>query len=151
MDTGPKGGVSESPLARWHHKAKGRFLFRDLAPYFPIFRRPGSVPRSQLIVTSESFGPRERSPRFPSLFRHHIRYKSFLVPSVGSQFPECFASSVSGSLKSFVPGSLASPISDAPDGPCLLSPTGRFLFRLIRKILAISVETIGFCGLFLWK
>jgi hypothetical protein len=86
-------------------KAKGRSLFRDFAPFFPIFRRPGSDSRSQLIVISELFGTCERSPPFPVLSLHHIRCKSFLVPSRSSQFPECFWSPVSGSLASSFAGS----------------------------------------------
>jgi hypothetical protein len=47
-------------------KRKGRFLFRDLAPRFPILEDPvGSG--SQLIATSESFGNCERSPRSPNI------------------------------------------------------------------------------------
>jgi hypothetical protein len=46
-------------------------------------------------------------PALPVLFRYSIRCKSFLGPSFSSQFPECFSSPVAGSLRSFVPGSLA--------------------------------------------
>ena len=57
-----------------------------------------------------------------------------------------------------VPGPLSASIPSRPDGPCLLSPTGRFLFRLSRKILAIAFEMHSEfrgifveIGLFLWK
>jgi hypothetical protein len=65
----------------------------------------------------------------PVHFRHSIRCKSFLGPSISSQFPGCFASPVAGSLRNSVPGSLAGPIPGLSDVPCLLSPTGRFLLR----------------------
>jgi hypothetical protein len=69
-------------------------------------------------------------PAFPVPFRHSIRCKSFLVPSVSSQFPGCLpevplafsCESVAGSPRGSVPGSLAGPIPGFPDGPCLLSP-----------------------------
>ena len=95
-------GCLENPLVSfweldlsfvYRAKAKGRSLFRDFAPAFR-FRRSGSVPRSQLLVTSDLFETCERSPLFPVLFRHHIRCTSFLVPSVSSQFPGCCASVV---------------------------------------------------------
>src|SRR3981081_2813241 len=60
-------------------KAKGRFLFRDLAPCFPIFRRSGSAPRSQLLVTSELSGAFERSPRFPYSSVIPFAVRAFLV------------------------------------------------------------------------
>src|SRR5260370_37889695 len=67
--------VSSSTRA-WH-KGKGRFLFRNLAPYFPVFRRSGSVSRSQLIVTSELFGAIELSSRLPYSSVVYLRCKSF--------------------------------------------------------------------------
>lgn len=46
------------------HKAKGRAPCGNSPPSYPIFRRPGSAPRSQLLVTPELFETYERSPRF---------------------------------------------------------------------------------------
>ena len=94
-------------------KAKGRTPFRELAPSIR-FRRPGSVPRSQPIVPSELFGTREP---FGSRFLHSSAVtfvaRAFSVPPVSFQLPECVASPVAGSL----------------NGPRLLSPSGRSLFR----------------------
>jgi len=85
-----KGSVDE--------KSKGRFLFRDLAPLlFPIFRRPGSVPRSQLIVTPEGFGSFEQSSRFPYSSVIPFAARAFLGSCRSIQFPECFASLVADS------------------------------------------------------
>lgn len=134
------------------HKAKGRGPFRDLAPHYPIFRRPGSVPRSQLIVTSELSGAFGRSPRFPYFPSFHsLQELSRAIRR--SQFPECVESFVSDSLASLVPdalskflprfpcefrfrfswssfpGSLASSVTGSPDDSCLLSPTGGSLLR----------------------
>jgi hypothetical protein len=155
-------------------KAKGRFPFREVAPYSPISRRPGSVSRSQLIVTTESSGSCERSPRFPFLFRRSVRCKSFLVPSRCLQFPECLVSLagdtlaglVADSLQEFLslspcgcrfrfswssfPGSLASAASGSP-----MTFSALFYWRiappLIRKLLAICFGEQGgfgvyFCG-----
>ena len=106
------------------HKAKGRGPFRDLAPHYPIFRRPGSVPRSQLIVTSELSGAFGRSPCFPYFPSFHsLQELSRAIRR--SRFPECVESFVSDSLASLVPdalrssfpGSLASPASGSPGVP----------------------------------
>jgi hypothetical protein len=62
------------------------------------FRRSGSVPRSQLIVTSDSSGTCERTrASHPPPFSH-FAVRAFSVPSISSQFPECFASLVADSL-----------------------------------------------------
>jgi hypothetical protein len=74
---------------RCRRKAKGRFSFES-RPLLSDFRRPGSVPRSQLLVTPEGFGSFEPKPALPVVFRHSVPCKSFLVPSIGSQFPDCF-------------------------------------------------------------
>lgn len=45
-------------------QSEGASLLREPAPSYPIFRRPGSAPKSQLLVTPELFETYERSPRF---------------------------------------------------------------------------------------
>lgn len=85
---------------------------REIAPGFPNFRRPGSVPRSQLIVTPKLFGTYGFGPAFPVL-RCEIRCKSFLVPSAAARLPECCVSLISDSLASLVSDSLAGLISVA--------------------------------------
>ena len=92
-------------------KQRGDSLARD-RPCFPNFRRPGSVPRSQLIVTPKLFGTYEFEPAFP-VPRCEIRCKSSLVPSAATRSPECCVSLISDSLASLVSDSLAGLISAA--------------------------------------
>jgi hypothetical protein len=109
-------------------KSEGRAPFRDLAPYSPIDRRPGSVSRSQLSAISESFGSCERSPRFPSRIRYHIRAARAFLGSIrwlpvsrlptrvsfpilfSGSFPGPLASSASSSLEVLSPVPLRVPL-----------------------------------------
>jgi len=94
------------------YKAKGRAPFRNLA-LFPISK----IWFGLQITTncqSELFGAcKPLSPHFLYFSAVTFVARAFSVPSVSFQLPECFASSVAGSL----------------DGPRLLSPSGRSLFR----------------------
>ena len=78
-------------------KAKGDFSFEISPPDFPDFRRPGSAPRSQLIVIPETFGAFEQSPRLPYSSVIPFVARAFLSSCRNNQFPECFASFVSDS------------------------------------------------------
>ena len=96
-------------------KLRGDSLARD-RPCFPNFRRPGSVPKSQLIVTPKLFGTYGFGPAFPVL-RCEIRCKSFLLPSAAARSPGCCVSIISDSLASLVSDSLAGLISAALPSP----------------------------------
>jgi hypothetical protein len=61
------------------HKSEGAISLSRSRPCFPIYRRPGSVPRSQLIVTPELFGAFERSSRFPYPSVIPFAVRAFLV------------------------------------------------------------------------
>jgi hypothetical protein len=140
-------------------KRRGDFSF-EISPPLSEFSKIWFGARSQLIVTSESSGTCERSPRFPysSVFTFAVR--AFLVSIQSSQFPDCFVRPVAGSPSSSVPGSLASSAPGSLPIFCSWFPCG---FRsqsvvmalstlsywkisppLIRKILVISLKCIGF-------
>ncbi len=91
-------------------KAKGRFLFRDIAPSFQFFEDPVRRPDHNYSSIQSSFGTCERSPPFPVLSRHPIRCESFLVSPRCGQSPQRLVSSVAGPLSSSVPGTLASSV-----------------------------------------
>jgi hypothetical protein len=63
MASGPDGERNNRSMDS--QKRKGRFLFRDLAPAFRLFRRPGSASGLQLIAISELFGTCELARAFP--------------------------------------------------------------------------------------
>jgi hypothetical protein len=119
------------------HKAKGRTPFRGLAPGYPIFRRPGSAPKSQLLVTSEVFETYELSPRFsypvlPFAVRAFLSHSRHPVSRVlrESRFGvpcglplRALAGLVSGALPSSVAGPLPNLVPDShpeflPRFPC---------------------------------
>src|ERR1700679_1411145 len=87
------------------------FSFEISPPAFR-FSKTRFGPGSQLIAISDHLVTASGT-RAPQHYCHHIRCKSFLVPSISIQFPERSASPVAGS----------------PDGLCRPSPTGRFLLR----------------------
>lgn len=133
-------------------KARGRFLLRDLAPAFPNFRRSGTVPRSQLLVTSELFGTCEQSPPLP-VPRHHIRCKSFLVPSAAASCLGACVSLASVPLAGSLSDSLAGLVSDAlPSSvagslPNLVPDSHpEFLLRPLRVTLPVLLEFLSRCS-----
>ena len=107
-------------------KAKGRFLFRGNRPCFPIFRRPGTAPGSQLIATSENLVLASRARIFHP-FCHHIRCMRFLG-SIPKQ-------SVSRVLRKSRCRFSRWPLSTLS--------YWKISLPLIRKILAICLKVIG--------
>jgi hypothetical protein len=67
-------------------KARGRFLLRDLALSFPIFRDPVRVPDHNACYPRIARHPRATARAFTSLFGYHTRRKSVL-PAVLFQLP----------------------------------------------------------------
>jgi hypothetical protein len=130
-------------------KSDGAISLSRSRPLLSDFSKTRFGTRSQLLVTSELFETCERSPPFPVLSRRYLRCKSFLVPSISSQFPECFANSVSGSRRVPLPVLLMA---------LVYSLLWKISPPLIRKILAIDPKIIGFESYFfveivreLWK
>ena len=95
-----------------HKKLRGDFSF-ERSPLLSDFRRPGSGARITTDCYLRTRGCCEHNPHLPYFPSSQFVVRAFSVPSVSCQFPDCSVSPVAGS----------------PDGPCLLSPTGRFLLR----------------------
>ena len=94
-------------------KAKGRFPLRDLAPSVRFFEDLVRLPDHTVCHSGIARGLQTLRLATSSLFLRFSRCKNFLGFIQSSQLPGCFARAVAGSH----------------DGPCLLSPSGRFLLR----------------------
>jgi hypothetical protein len=90
-------------------KRKGENPCGNLAPCYPIFRRPGSASRSQLVSLQKSFGTCERSPPFPSTSVVPFAARAFLCRPSTPSFLNASARFVADSLAGFVSVSLAGP------------------------------------------
>jgi hypothetical protein len=93
-------------------KAEGRYPFRDVALCLSDFSKIWFGDQTTTLLSRNSRGLASVNPLTLAL-PLSLRCESFLVLSLSLQFPECRVSSVAGSL----------------DSPCLLSPSGRSLFR----------------------
>jgi hypothetical protein len=117
-DTKGAGWVRESR----RQSKEAASLARD-RPCFPIFRRPGSVSRSQLM-SCRSYSRPAGEPAFP-VPRHSFAARAFLFHPRCIQSPECrvrlvsdsLASLFFDSLRSSVLGSLASSLASPPGVP----------------------------------
>jgi hypothetical protein len=79
-------------------KAKGRFLFRDLAPASD-FRRSGSVPDHNYSSLQSCSRRASRAHRFPYSSVITFAVRAFCSMR-GNQFPGCYVSLVSDTLRS---------------------------------------------------
>ena len=70
-------------------KQRGELPF-EISPLLSDFSKIWFGVQITPIVTPELLGTCELAPAFPLLFRHSIRCKSFLVPSIRLQLPGCF-------------------------------------------------------------
>ncbi len=73
----------------WRSKAKGRGPFRKSRPLLSDFSKAWSGFQTTAAVTPEIAWYLRAEPAFPNQFRCSVRCKSFLVPPVDTQFPEC--------------------------------------------------------------
>src|ERR1700677_3158347 len=67
-------------------KAKGRFLFRDFAPFFPIFRRSVSAPDHNYSSLQNCLGPASGARRFPYTPVIPFAVRAFLFHPVAASF-----------------------------------------------------------------
>ena len=88
-------------------KRKGEVPCGSLAPCYPIFRRPGSASRSQLLSLQRSFGTCERSPPFPISSVVPFAARAFLCHPSMPSFLNASARFVADSLGGLVSDSLA--------------------------------------------
>ncbi len=121
----------------WGQKSEGAISLARNRPCLPNFRRSGSAPRSQAIVTPALLWVLQTESARPSLFRYSLRRMSFPGSICRSQFP--------GMLREFSFPVLLSSVAGSPEPRFRLSrvplpvPLMAFVHSLLLEDLS-SVE-----------